>query len=114
MSMVASVESDIFLPGVFALSKYDSLHNIPLDQLSEMVDGRAHLTALVAKRLRAIHEGAQPLVEPKPDEALLALVCREVLEGKIRLEKAEIAEPAAVEDLDFLGLSEEGGAATEL
>ena len=96
------------------MSKYDSLHSIPLDRLSEMVEGRARLTSLVAKRLRAINEGAQLLVEPKPDEALLATVCREVLEGKIRLEIAEVVQPVAAEDLDFLGLSEDSAAIAEI
>jgi len=96
------------------LSKYDSLHNIPLDRLSEIVEGRARLTALIAKRLRAVHEGAQLLVEPRPDEALLATVCREVIEGKIRLEIAEVVQPEAAEDLDYLGLSEDTGVVAEL
>ena len=65
---------------------YDSLHNIPLDKLSEVAGGRNRLTYLVSKRLRAVNEGAQLLVERQEGEATLAAVCREVLEGKIWLE----------------------------
>ncbi|MDR2392337.1 MAG: hypothetical protein LBE84_11755 [Planctomycetota bacterium] len=69
---------------------YDSLHEIHLDKLAEVAEGRARLTYLVAQRLRAIiNNGAQLLVERKPGEALLAAVCREVLEKKIWLEIPE-------------------------
>lgn len=87
---------------------YDSLHNIPLDELSDRVGGRSQLTCLVSKRLRMINEGAQLLVERQEGEALLSAVCREILEGKIWL---EIPEPvaAAPENLDLLGLSEDMG-----
>lgn len=87
---------------------YDSLHNIPLDQLSEIAGGKARLTYLVAQRLRAINNGAQLLVERFPGESALAAVCREVLERKIWLEIPEAEElPPEEEEFDLLALSSE-------
>ncbi|MDR3211034.1 MAG: hypothetical protein LBU79_03865 [Planctomycetota bacterium] len=92
---------------------YDSLHSIPLDRLSEAAGGKARLTYLVAQRLRAINNGAQLLVERQPGEALLASVCREVLENKIWLEIPDTALPEPEEEpFDILSLTPEdvGGA----
>jgi DNA-directed RNA polymerase subunit K/omega len=85
---------------------YDSLHNIPMDILSEKVGGRHRLTRLISLRLRALNSGAPLLVEKKENEALLAAVCREVAEGKIWLEVPEeqIAPPQG--DLDLLSMGE--------
>ncbi len=87
---------------------YDSLHSIHLDKLSEVAGGKARLTYLVAQRLRAVNSGAQLLVERQPGEALLAAVCREVLEKKIWLEIPETEElPQEEEEFDLLALSTE-------
>jgi DNA-directed RNA polymerase subunit K/omega len=87
---------------------YDSLHEIQLDDLAEAAGGKARLTYLVAQRLRAINNGAQLLVERRPGEALLAAVCREVLEKKIWLEIPETDElPSEEEEFDLLALSTE-------
>lgn len=87
---------------------YDSLHSIPLDKLAEVAGGKARLTYLVSQRVRAINDGAQLLVDRQPGEALLAVVCREVLEGKIWLEIPETEElPREEEDFDLLTLSTE-------
>ncbi len=94
------------------MSIYDSLHNIPLDQLAEVAGGKARLTYLVAQRLRAINNGAQLLVDRLPGEALLAAVCREVLENKIWLEMPEVEDlQQEEEEFDLLALSsdEAGG-----
>ena len=94
---------------------YDSLHGIQLDKLSEAAGGKARLTYLVAQRLRAINNGAQLLVERLPGEALLAAVCREVLEKKIWLEIPEAEElPAEEEEFDLLALSSEDGGGLDL
>ncbi len=94
---------------------YDSLHGILLDKLAEAAGGKARLTYLVAQRLRAINNGAQLLVERQPGEALLAAVCREVLEKKIWLEIPETEElPAEEEEFDLLALSTDEGGALDL
>lgn len=88
---------------------YDSLHNIPLDDLSDKVGGRARLTRLVSLRLRMLNDGGRLLVEQQEGEALLATVCREIMEGKISLEMPEAAElaPEHLDNVDLLGLSED-------
>lgn len=94
---------------------YDSLHTIQLDRLAEAAGGKARLTYLVAQRLRAINSGAQLLVERQPGEAMLAAVCREVLEKKIWLEIPETEElPAEEEEFDLLALSTEEGAGLDI
>ena len=94
---------------------YDSLHNIQLDRLAETAGGKARLTYLVAQRLRAISNGAQLLVERQPGEALLAAVCREVLENKIWLEMPEAEElPVEEEEFDLLALSSDEAGVQEL
>ncbi len=94
---------------------YDSLHTILLDKLAEVAGGKARLTYLVAQRLRAINNGAQLLVERQPGEALLAAVCREVLEKKIWLEIPETEElPSEEEEFDLLALSTEEGGTLDL
>ena len=88
------------------MSIYESLHDIQLDQLAEAAGGKARLTYLVSQRLRAINNGAQLLIERKPGEALLAAVCREVLEGKIWLEMPDEEEIIQhEEEFDLLALS---------
>ena len=89
------------------MSIYDSLHNIPLDQLAEAAGGKARLTYLIAQRLRAINNGAQLLVERQPGEAILAAVCREVLERKIWLEVQDADDAAEEAEFDLLALSSE-------
>ena len=97
------------------VSIYDSLHNIHLDRLAEVAGGKARLTYLVAQRLRAINNGAQLLVERLPGEAMLAAVCREVLENKIWLEMPEAEEiPAEEEEFDLLALSTDDAAGMDL
>lgn len=94
---------------------YDSLHDIHLDKLAEIAGGKARLTYLVAQRLRAINNGAQLLVDRLPGEALLAAVCREVLEKKIWLEIAETEEPQQEEEeFDLLALSSDEGSGFDL
>jgi DNA-directed RNA polymerase subunit K/omega len=94
---------------------YDSLHEIHLDKLAEVAGGKARLTYLVAQRLRAINNGAQLLVEKRPGEALLAAVCREVLEKKIWLEIPETGETAdEEEEFDLLALSADDAGIAEL
>lgn len=90
---------------------YDSLHSIELDRLAEAAGGKARLTYLVSQRLRAINNGAQILVERQPGEALLSVVCREVLEKKIWLELAETEDiPQEEEEFDLLALTTEDSA----
>ena len=97
------------------MSIYDSLHSIHLDKLAEVAGGKARLTYLVAQRLRAINNGAQLLVERQPGEALLAAVCREVLEKKIWLEIPETEElPSEEEEFDLLALSTDDGSSLDL
>ena len=94
---------------------YDSLHSIPLDKLSEVAGGRNRLTYLVSKRLRAVNEGAQLLVERQEGEATLTAVCREVLEGKIWLEIPSMEElPQDEQDYNILDLAEDVGADIEV
>ena len=94
---------------------YDSLHSIPLDKLSEVAGGRNRLTYLVSKRLRAVNEGAQLLVERQEGEATLAAVCREVLEGKIWLEIPAVEDvPREDQDYNILDLAEDVGADIEV
>jgi len=93
---------------------YDSLHSIPLDKLSEVAGGRNRLTYLVSKRLRAVNEGAQLLVERQEGEATLAAVCREVLEGKIWLEIPSVEDiPQEEQGYDIFGMPEDAGVDTE-
>ena len=97
------------------MSIYDSLHGIQLDKLAEAAGGKARLTYLVSQRLRAINNGAQLLVERQPGEALLAAVCREVLEKKIWLEIPEAEElPQEEEEFDLLALSSDDAGGFEL
>ncbi len=97
------------------MSIYESLHSIPLDRLSEVAGGKARLTYLIAQRLRAINNGAQLLVERQPGEALLAVVCREVLENKIWLEPPETEEVLPEEEeFGLLALSSDDGAGFDL
>jgi DNA-directed RNA polymerase subunit K/omega len=94
---------------------YESLHNIPIDRLAEAAGGKARLTYLISQRLRAVNNGAQLLVERQPGEALLAAVCREVMEKKIWLEIPEPEEtPAEEEEFDLLALSSEESGGLEL
>lgn|GEM_PF-3193576 len=97
------------------MSIYDSLHNIPLDQLAEVAGGKARLTYLVAQRLRAINNGAQLLVDRYPGEAMLAAVCREVLENKIWLEMPDVEDiQPEEEEFDLLALSSDDSAGLDL
>ena len=97
------------------VSIYDSLHNIHLDRLAEVAGGKARLTYLVAQRLRAINNGAQLLVDRQPGEAMLAAVCREVLENKIWLEMPEAEEiPVEEEEFDLLALSTDDSSGMDL
>lgn len=97
------------------MSIYDSLHNIPLDQLAEVAGGKARLTYLVAQRLRAINNGAQLLVDRHPGEALLAAICREVLENKIWLEMPDVEDiQPEEEEFDLLALSSDDAAGLDL
>jgi len=97
------------------VSIYDSLHNIPLDQLAEVAGGKARLTYLVAQRLRAINNGAQLLVDRYPGEAMLAAVCREVLENKIWLEMPDVEDiQPEEEEFDLLALSSDDSAGLDL
>ncbi len=68
---------------------YDSLAAIPQDKLADMVGGKFHLTKLLSLRLKDVKNGAPLFVERKPNEALLAAVCREIEEGFITLETYE-------------------------
>lgn len=97
------------------MSIYDSLHSIQLDHLAEAAGGKARLTYLVSQRLRAINNGAQLLVERQPGEALLAAVCREVLQNKIWLEIPEAEDtPAEEEEFDLLALSADDAGGLDL
>lgn len=78
---------------------YDSLAAIPQDKLADMVGGKFHLTRLVSMRLRDVKNGAPLFLERKPNEALLAVVCREVEEGLISLETYETV--AEHDDTDY-------------
>ena len=53
------------------------LTNPPLEKLLERADNRYTLTISVAKRTRQLVDGAQPLVETKPNQSLLTLACEE-------------------------------------
>ena len=53
------------------------LTNPPLEKLLERADNRYTLTISVAKRARQLVDGAQPLVETKPNQSLLTLACEE-------------------------------------
>jgi len=92
-------------------STYESLSLIPHDALAEKVGGKFRLTRLIAQRLRDINNGAPLLVERRPDEALLAAVCREISEDKISL---EIHTPVEQDDVqegegfeEFLGIGDD-------
>ncbi|MCX7935463.1 MAG: DNA-directed RNA polymerase subunit omega [Planctomycetota bacterium] len=87
---------------------YESLHDLPLDELAEKVGGRYRLARLVSLRLRAINSGAPFLVAPKENEAPLATVCREILEGKIWLDVAEQEVVAPTLEADYSAIGEMG------
>ena len=53
------------------------LTNPPLEKLLERADNRYTLTISVAKRTRQLVDGAQPLVETKPNQSLLTFACEE-------------------------------------
>ncbi len=53
------------------------LTNPPLEKLLERADNRYTLTIGVAKRTHQLVDGAQPLVETKPNQSLLTLACEE-------------------------------------
>jgi DNA-directed RNA polymerase subunit K/omega len=97
------------------VSIYESLHNIPIDQLSEIAGGKARLTYLISQRLRAVNNGAQLLVERIPGEAILAAVCREIMEKKIWLEIPETEDiQSEEEEFDLLALSTEESGGLDL
>lgn len=89
---------------------YESLSSVHQDILSQIVGGKFKLTRLISLRLRDINNGAPLLVERKPNEALLAVVCREIEAGLISLETIE---PAPVDEeegeFDLLGIEDELG-----
>lgn len=87
---------------------YESLHDLPLDELAEKVGGRYRLARLVALRLRAINSGAPFLVPPKENEAPLATVCREIMEDKIWLDVAEQEVVAPTVEADYSAFGEMG------
>lgn len=90
------------------MQSYDSLTQIHLDALAEKVGGRYRLTRLVSQRMQQINGGHPLLVERRPNEALLAAVCREIEENKVELEMPEAALLAEDEaPLDILGISDE-------
>ncbi len=78
---------------------YDSLAAIPQDKLADMVGGKFHLTRLISLRLKDVKNGAPLFVERRPNEALLAAVCREIEEGYINLETYEPV--AQTDDVDY-------------
>ncbi len=88
---------------------YESLHNLPLDQLAEKVGGRHRLTVLISRRLRMFNAGAPYLVERQGNESLISVAAREILADKIWLDTAEYEneEVAAASDMDILGLGED-------
>lgn len=88
---------------------YDSLAAIPQDKLADMVGGKFHLTRLLSLRLKDVKNGAPLFVDRKPNEALLAAVCREVEEGYISLETYEPVNDQEEKDYDInslLGISD--------
>ncbi|MHC4871339.1 MAG: DNA-directed RNA polymerase subunit omega [Planctomycetota bacterium] len=83
--------------------QHEAVKMLHTDKLADIVGGRYALTSLVAKRMRQLNGGAQPLVEEKPGERLIELVCREIETGKIWIEKPEISE---IENEGFDDISE--------
>ncbi len=89
---------------------YESLSAVHQDILSQIVGGKFKLTRLISMRLRDINNGAPLLVERGPNEAMLAVVCREIEGGLISLETIEPAPAAEDEgDFDLLGIEDELG-----
>ncbi len=69
--------------------QHEAVKTIHTDKLADIVGGRYALTSLVSKRIQQLRAGAEPLVESKENEPLIQVVCREIEEGKIWLEKLE-------------------------
>lgn len=86
---------------------YDSLAAIPQDKLADMVGGKFHLTRLISLRMRDVKNGAPLHLERKPNEALLATVCREIEEGIISLETYESVVEQDESDFDILGIDQD-------
>ena len=86
---------------------YDSLASIPQDKLADMIGGKFHLTRLISIRMRDVKNGAPLYVERKPNEALLAAVCREIEEGLISLETYESVTEQDESDFDILGIDQD-------
>ena len=63
------------------------------EALVEKVGGKFALTSLMQKRMVELNRGARPLVEAEDSEDLRRLVCREILEEKIKLAPREDVEP---------------------
>ena len=88
---------------------YDYLSDLDIDTLSEQCGGRYRLTRLVSERMRQVQGGAPLLVErEEEEEPLLAMVLREIREGKVWFElPEETAEEAEESALDLLGLDDD-------
>ncbi|MBN2713297.1 MAG: DNA-directed RNA polymerase subunit omega [Planctomycetes bacterium] len=89
------------------MTRYDSLHSLHIDELSDKVGGKHKLTYLVSQRMKQINRGAPILVDIKENEALLATVCREIANDKIWLDVPEETIEAEKSDFDLLGLDSE-------
>lgn len=81
--------------------QHEAVKMIHTDKLADIVGGKYALTCLVAKRMRQINSGDLPLLDRKPGERLIELVCREIESGKIWIEKPEISEmkPEGFDDI---------------
>lgn len=86
------------------MQSYDSLSQIQHDHLAELVGGRFRLTRLISMRLREIMGGAPLLLERKPHEALLSVVCREIESGLISLDVPDVHIEEEEMDMDLLGI----------
>ncbi|MCH2376152.1 MAG: DNA-directed RNA polymerase subunit omega [Planctomycetes bacterium] len=71
------------------------------EALVEKVGGKFALTSLMQKRMVELNRGARPLVEPEDSEDLRHLVCREILEEKIKLAPREEIEATTEEEPTF-------------
>ncbi len=62
------------------------------DEIVKKIGGRFRLTALIQKRLGELLQGSRPLIEDTQGKTMLEIVVQEILQDKITVEGAPLAD----------------------
>lgn len=90
------------------MSTHATQTNQSIDELAIKLGGKFRLTRLVALRMRQINQGAPLLVDRRPEESVLAAICREIQDDLVNLEVPEAVGEGEETAFDLFGLGEEG------